>query len=359
MIITYKVYKHSALATIVSILGSCLGVYGLAGTVVTLIDGTFHFGTLLVGLIGIALSVLAGVIGRRKTAKKLKKTMEDPRLVEMVRTSAEAAFRHYEKNEFIQVFQLIERYNPYAAARIYELKHGIKSRGQILQELRAYDNSGVEPVNVERGFMRMLESQYRAADRAKTDKLSKRVRTNGKVFKIAIILLPILIVGTIVASSFKVPRDPVKYEDADINDYTCVYVTSLEVSGYDDGYVRGSFETEDGETGRLRLTEEDAQDSDVQALLEGNAEEPVALYGSIRSEKTRATIGGASFETSSRVLEASVEPKKETHIGVTLLLMMACAAGLTAMIAGINYLLAKKELKIWENPWKFPAEPTY
>lgn len=345
MIITYKVYKHSALATIISVFGSCLGVYGLIGTITTIMDGSFHFGTVLVGLVGVAMAILAGVVGRRKTMKKLKKALEDPRLIETVRTSAEAAYKYYEKNEFAQVFQVIERYNPYAAARIYELKNGVKNKNQILRELRAYDNRETGPMSYRQDQARMLERQYTAADRTKEEKLFKTIRTNGKTCKVAAILLPILIVGTIVASLFKVPREPVKYEDAEPNDYTCVDVTSLEAYGSSDGYVRCSFETEDGETGSLRLTDEDAQDRDVQALLEGNEGEPVTLYGIMRSEKSVATIGGASLEVSSQVLEATVEPEEEPCGVTTFLLMMACAAGLTVAISGMNYLTAKKELK--------------
>lgn len=345
MIVTYKVYKHSVLATIMSLAGSCLGLYGLIGTIVTIIDGTFNFGTAIVGLVGVAIAVLAGVIGKRKTVKKRKKAMEDPQLIEKVRASAEAAYKYYEANEFIEVFHVIERYNPYAAARIYELKNGTKSRHQILQELRAYDKRRDDPVNYRKEPTQGLEGEYAAANKAREEKLSKSMRTNKKVFVIAVIVLPVMIAGVIVASFFRAQREPVEYKNAETGDYTCVYVTSLEESSHRNGHIYYFFETEEGETGTLRLTEEDGQKDEVRGLSEEAEDKTVVLYGVIKREKSVATIGGSTFTLPNSVLYATVEPQNEP-LGVEgMLTLMACAAAVTVFIAGVNYSSAKKELK--------------
>lgn len=114
MRISFSIYKHSPLATIVKILGVCFCL----GAVQSAIAEREIVVGIILGVFGIGLMVLAGVISERKKYKLWLKMIKTNGLDTAIRDSVELAVQAYSAYPCNKTLAYLSRLNPTAVELI-------------------------------------------------------------------------------------------------------------------------------------------------------------------------------------------------------------------------------------------------
>ena len=102
MWISYTIYKHSVLATIVAFIGSVLVAIGVVQAVDLVFDGKFGLdliGSIILVAAGVLFHFLARLINDIVVAKKTRKALENPEICKILQSPI-GAYKYSKKNIF-------------------------------------------------------------------------------------------------------------------------------------------------------------------------------------------------------------------------------------------------------------------
>lgn len=129
MHISFTVYKHSALATALNIMGVCLVVSGAT----VLVSGEVVAAIVML-VIGVAFLPLAEVASERKKQKILIKIIKKRGMESMISSDVDFAIMSYNKCPGSKTLAYIKRLNPTAANQIAAIKQNRKNEKKRVKQ---------------------------------------------------------------------------------------------------------------------------------------------------------------------------------------------------------------------------------
>ena len=107
-----KIYKHSVLASVISIFGSIMAMTGVC------LIFTEPVGGIVCTVIGIVMFALASSLADKKRFKMWAKDLEQKGILAQLSASRDLCVRVYQANPQMRTIQMIEKYNPAVAQEI-------------------------------------------------------------------------------------------------------------------------------------------------------------------------------------------------------------------------------------------------
>ena len=351
---SYTVYKHSPLATFCSAFGVMFLITGLY----SLLSVEFIAAVIFFALGGLLL-FLAPRISKRAVTRKIDKALKDPKLIQNIQNSAEAAYALFLNMPTIPMLQYLEQHNPEAARRIAAKQAGKITEDELIRKLRDIDETFAKQPSdqfttsdrIYKNEMFELKRIYTQDERTKKTqeeliKKKKQSKTGilacGAVFLVAI---SAMIFCPIISITVAAPREVEYLGNSRAGAYVQVDVTEIRQYKTVDGYAY--YVATDGVfTRKVRISQDEVgelntffqSDSDTNWKVKGEA---VSIYGELQS------IDGEF------VLDGSLKQEKEQTerafplvivAGIVLMISVVCLAILTE-----KYLKYRKETKIIER----------
>lgn len=130
MIISYKIYKNSVLATIISLMGSAFTVCGVVALFAEPVSG------LVCAAMGVGMLFWAKNISENKAFKKWWKQITDNHLEPQIAASLQTAIAIYNKNPQKRTLNKIRQLNPAAAQTIQDQLDRQKAQKQAQKKAK-------------------------------------------------------------------------------------------------------------------------------------------------------------------------------------------------------------------------------
>ena len=107
-----RIYKHSVLASVISVFGSIMAMSGVC------LIFSVPVGGIVCAVIGIAMLVLASSLADKKRFKMWVKDLEQKGILARLPASRDLCVRVYQANPQMRTVQMIAKYNPAVAQEI-------------------------------------------------------------------------------------------------------------------------------------------------------------------------------------------------------------------------------------------------
>ncbi len=360
MFIFFKIYPKSVLASILSISGSLMLAFGIYAIYTCFAENVFLLQVFLVP-VAVGLLFLAKRINDKAVEKKVKKSFNDPQLINTVKNSAVASYSLYKNAPCAEMLDFIRTHNVFAAEKISDIIMKRSTEERAVSEMRAYDSIGnIQPATenttskdvIYKNSLFTINGVETAVEEynAKQGKLTKKIRNR----KIAMIVFAVIFafgaVLTAVNSSKKEEKEITPYSDCVPGDYTAVDVASLREYKAEDEFVFYYFTAADGTEGEVKLSVADSQLPQIQNLVDSQgATEPVRIYGNYVKYDAEGYVNGTYFTMPMYRINGSLEPQTEISSEFSSSVMMLCFGFAGLFVSYFEWKEKKKKLETLKN----------